>query len=128
MNKKERRKEKEAQAVTDSIFTPQTKKVIYRVLEDYSFSPNTEETWAKVRRDLDFVFKKLEERGILYEHGIVCDDKVNLPVTIDKGELHVGILYKKEKSSPWLFQHLILKQQKISKAELERYSNKIKEN
>jgi hypothetical protein len=75
----------------------------FKVARYFVYEGNTAYTRQRLVDAIDPYFKEAKVKGGIYDYKIVCDESNNLPETIDRNELHVGIGIKPVKTAEFIY-------------------------
>ena len=75
------------------------RKAILAGTRQYAFEPNDVFTWNKVKGSLDPYLSQIQRRRGITEFRVVCDETVNTPARVEKGELWTKIILKPTKTA-----------------------------
>lgn len=78
-----------------------------RALKYFVFEPNTEFTRLRLRNTIAPLFEFAKNNEGLYDYLIVCDERNNLPETIDNNELIVDIYLKPVRTAEFILVNFI---------------------
>ena len=75
------------------------RKAILSATRRYTFEPNDVFTWEKVKATLDPFLAQIQKRRGITEFRVVCDDTVNTPDRVERGELWTKVILKPTKTA-----------------------------
>lgn len=75
------------------------RKILLNSTRQFAFEPNDSTTWEKVTKTVEPLVDDIRRRRGITQFKVVCDDTVNTPVRIDRGELWCKVLIKPTKAA-----------------------------
>jgi len=77
-------------------------RMVYEIARWYVYENNTTYTRQRFYDAVDGVFKEIKGQGGMIDYKIICDESINTPEVIDRGELRVKIGVRPVKSAEFI--------------------------
>ena len=70
---------------------PYVKNTLKTMLSKYWFEPNDAQTRSRIKADIDRFLSDIYHEGRLHHWEVVCDERNNTFMTIDKNEVNIDV-------------------------------------